>query len=80
VTPAQRRAMKLAAELDIINCARARRQRVIAGLPLTVFSPAGLAAYLMGTAQLDQRRRQLRALLADQLAAVAEEMSTSNVA
>jgi hypothetical protein len=70
MTGAQRRAMLLGAELELVNRIRDRRAALLAGPVYCQWSsPAGLAALLMGTAHLDAQRRELRALLADELEA-----------
>jgi hypothetical protein len=63
---AGRRAMALGCELDTLNRVRARRAE-LAMPPRVGATAAGEAAWLMGTAHLDARRRQLRGMLADAL-------------
>ena len=73
LTAQQFRTLALGTELHTLNLIREGRATVIsspAWFPgvYPVFTPAALAGYLMGTAELDKRRRQLRVLLADELA------------
>jgi hypothetical protein len=61
---AGRRVMALGCELDTLNRVRARRA---AASCVICWTPAGYAAWLMGTAHLDARRRPPRGMLADAL-------------
>jgi hypothetical protein len=70
LTAQQFRTLALGTELNTLNLIREGRAAVISSPAFgpQVFTPAALAGYLMGTAELDKRRRQLRVLLADELA------------
>lgn len=69
LTAQQFRTLAIGTELHTLNVIREGRAAVISSPQwFPVFTPAALAGYLMGTADLDKRRRQLRALLADELA------------
>jgi hypothetical protein len=64
------RIMSLAHELDATNRARDTCANVMSSqLWEHIFTPARQAEHLMGIAQIDRKRRQLRQLLFDELGA-----------
>lgn len=66
MTAAQQRAMTLGRELDAVNGQRARAAAFLRS-PVLARCPDVAARHLCNIAVLDERRRQLRGLLLDQL-------------
>ena len=60
VNAMRRRALTLGLELDGLNRVRANRQALLTYAPYMADHPVWLAGFLMGTADIDQRRRELR--------------------
>jgi hypothetical protein len=70
VTPAQHRLMACGLELSKLLQLRTARRALMPDM-LARLTPAAHAGYLMGLADLDQRIRDMRLLLADSLHAAA---------